>query len=134
MIEKIVLRYLSLKSFSSFELKKKLTRRGFASQEIEDVIAKYIQRGFINDGELAERRMELYKRKGYGPRWIAAKLKTQGLKSPPYVWDEQRSVIQAVLQTPTFIKKERNKQIAALERRGFDLDVIFHVVRPTHSY
>lgn len=129
MIEKIVLRYLSLKSFSSFELKKKLIRRGFNLSEIEAVLEQYISRGYINDRELAQRRAELYKKKGYGPLWISGKLKTQGLKLESYSLDEQRAILQKLLTTPTFAKKERDKQIAALQRRGFDLQVIFQVIK-----
>ena len=129
MIEKIVLRYLSLKSFSSFELRKKLIRRGFDLGEIETILEKYTSRGFINDRELAERRTELYKKKGYGPLWISGKLKTQGLRLASYSWDEQKVVIERVLNTSAFAKKDRNKQIAALQRRGFDLEVIFQVIK-----
>ena len=129
MIEKIVLRLLSLKSFSSFELRKKLLRRGFNTSEIEAVLQKYTSRGYINDRELAERRAELYKKKGYGPLWISGKLKTQGLRLTSYSWDEQKAIVEKLINTPAFAKKEKNKQIAALQRRGFDLEVIFHVIK-----
>ena len=129
MIEKIVLRLLGLKSLSSFELRKKLTRRGFAAAEIETVLNKYIDRGFINDRELAERRAELYKKKGYGPLWVSGKLKTQGLKMISYSRDEQRAVLEKWMTTPAFVKKEKNQQIAALQRKGFELEVIFSVIK-----
>ena len=97
--------------------------------EIEAVLNKCISRGYINDRELAERRAELYKKKGYGPLWISGKLKNQGLKLPSYSWDEQRAVLEKLLTTPIFAKKDRDKQIAALQRRGFDLQVIFQVIK-----
>jgi SOS response regulatory protein OraA/RecX len=128
-IDKIVLRLLSIKSFSSFELKKKLTRRGFPLAEIDAVIEKYTSRGFINDKELAERRTQLYKNKGYGPRWIVGKLKTQGLRPTSYTREEQRQVIQKLLATATFAKKEKNNKIAALQRRGFELDTVFPLIK-----
>lgn len=129
MIEKIILRYLSLKSFSRFELRKKLTRRGFEASEIEEALEKFVGRGYINDPEIAERRTELYKAKGYGPRWIALKLKSQGLRRGAYSIEEQVTAISRLLKTPPFARRERNQQIAALERRGFDLETIFRVIK-----
>ena len=132
MIEKIALRLLSLKSYSTYELKKKLLRKGFSSEEIDPVLEKYLRLGYLNDSDLTERRIEAFKRKGYGPYWIAAKLKTlglsQGLKASSYSQEEQKAVIQKVLKTPLFAKKEKNKQIAALQRRGFDLETILEII------
>jgi SOS response regulatory protein OraA/RecX len=128
MIEKIVLRLLSIKSFSTCELRKKLTRKGFPLEEIERVLEKFVSRGFINDRELAERRVELYKRKGYGPQWIKGKLKTQGLRPTSYSQEEQKEAIKRLLATSNFDRKEKNNKIAALQRRGFDLEIIFQIV------
>jgi len=128
MIEKIALRLLSLKSYSTCELRKKLIRRGFDPQEIEPVLEKYQRLGFLNDKDLAERRLETFKRKGYGPHRVAGKFKQQGLKASSYTSDEQKEAILRLLKTPIFVRKDRNKQIAALQRRGFDLEVIFEVM------
>jgi SOS response regulatory protein OraA/RecX len=129
MIEKIVLRLLSIKSFSTYELRKKLIRKGFPLEEIEKALEKFVSRGFINDRELAERRVELYKRKGYGPQWIRGKLKTQGLRPTAYSQEEQKEAIKRLLATSNFARKEKNNQIAALQRRGFDLEVVFTVIK-----
>jgi SOS response regulatory protein OraA/RecX len=129
MIEKIALRLLSLKSYSTYELRKKLIRRGFDPQEIELVLAKYQRLGFLNDKDLAERRQEAYKKRGYGPHRVTGKFKQQGLKPSSYTSDEQKEAILRLLKTPIFLRKDRNKQIAALQRRGFDLEVIFEVIK-----
>ena len=128
MIEKIVLRLLSLKSFSTSELRKKLIKRGFAPDLIEPVLEKYVRLGFLNDQDLSERRVNSYKRRGYGPHYIAGKLKQQGLKPSAYTPEEQKESIMRLINSPIYGRKTRNQQIAALQRRGFDLRVIFQVV------
>ncbi|HVX00389.1 MAG TPA: RecX family transcriptional regulator, partial [Candidatus Babeliaceae bacterium] len=100
----------------------------FSPEEINPILEKYQKLGFLNDRELTLRRMEVYKQRGYGPQWIAGKLRTQGLKASEYTEEEQREAIERVLKTPPFARKDRSKKIAALQRRGFDLDVIFQVV------
>jgi SOS response regulatory protein OraA/RecX len=128
MIEKVVLRLLSLKSYSTYELRKKLVRKGFEPQEVEIVLEKFQKLGFLNDQDLAERRVEAYKRRGYGPHRIAGKFKQQGLKPSSYCPQEQKEIILRLLNSPAFLRKDRNKKIAALQRRGFDLEIIFEVV------
>jgi len=129
MIEKVILRLLSLKSYSTYELRKKLIRRGFDPQDIEPVLEKYQRLGFLNDTDLSNRRLEAYKRRGYGPHWIAGKFKQQGLKPSSYTSEEQKEAILQLLKTPIYARKDRNKQIAALQRRGFDLQIIFDTIK-----
>lgn len=129
MIEKVVLRLLSLKSYSTYELRKKLIRRGFEPQEIEVVLEKFQKLGFLNDHDLADRRVEAYKRRGYGPHRIAGKFKQQGLKPSSYPPEEQKEIILRLLKSPIYLRKDRNKKIAALQRRGFDLEIIFDTVK-----
>lgn len=129
MIEKVVLQLLSLKSYSTCELRKKLIRKGFDPQAIEPVLEKFQKKGFLNDQDLAGRRLEAYKKRGYGPHWIAGKLKQQGLKASSYLPEEQKEGILRLLKTPIFARKDKNKQIAALQRRGFDLEAIFQVIQ-----
>jgi SOS response regulatory protein OraA/RecX len=129
MIEKVALRLLSLKSYSIYELRKKLIRKGFEPEDIEPVLEKYQKLGFLNDKDLSERRIEAYKKRGYGPHWIAGKFKQQGLKPSFYSPEEQKEIIARLLKTPIYARKDRNKQIAALQRRGFDLDAIFSIIK-----
>jgi SOS response regulatory protein OraA/RecX len=129
MIEKIVLRLLSIKSRTTEELRKKLTLKGFGHSEIEVAIQKFITLGYLNDQEVRDRRFEALLRRGYGPRLIALKFKQQGLKMPPYSEALQKQVISALLKTAAFKKKDSQKQGAALQRRGFDLELIYQLVR-----
>ena len=129
MIEKIVLRLLSIKSRTTQELRKKLSLKGFGHDEIESVIQKFTNLGYLNDQEILDRRFEAFLKRGYGPRLISLKFKQQGLKMPPYPTSLQKEVAQTLLKTAAFRKKDPQKQGAALQRRGFDLEVIYAVIR-----
>jgi regulatory protein len=128
MIEKIVLRLLSIKSRTVHELRKKLSLKGFGEEEIEQVIQKFTRLGYLNDQEIVDRRFEAFLKRGYGPRLIVLKFKQQGLKMPPYPTSLQRQVARELLKTAAFKKKDPQKQGAALQRRGFDLEVIYELI------
>lgn len=132
MVEKTVNRLLAIKPYSTTELKKKLLSKKFPLKEIEAVIQKYCEWGYLNDEDLGKRRAEYYKKKGYGPRWIQAKLKEQGLFLNEYPKEEQIQFLKDFLKKPSFQTKNRNNQIGLLQRRGFDLDLIFEVLRYNH--
>ena len=129
MIEKIVLRLLSIKSRTVEELRKKLILKGFGHAEIETVIQKFTKMGYLNDQEIVDRRFQSYLKRGYGPHLIALKFKQQGLKMPSYPASLQKQVAEDLLKTAAFKKKDPPKQGAALQRRGFDLEVIYQVIR-----
>ncbi len=129
MIEKIVLRLLSIKSRTVHELRKKLSLKGFGEDEIEQAIQKFTRLGYLNDQEIVDRRFEALLKRGYGPRLIALKFKQQGLKMPPYSTSLQKQVAQNLLKTAAFKKKDSQKQGAALQRRGFDLEVIYQLIQ-----
>ena len=131
-IKKTALRLLSLKSYSSLELRKKLNTKGFSEEEIDWVIHECERLKFLNDQEEAERRTERLKRKGYGPSLIAFKMKKSGLKEKRLSFQEQVAVITALLKKETWKKKEPLKKVAALQRRGFDLNCILAVIPVPH--
>ena len=125
----VALRLLSIKNFSICELRKKLSLRGFSKEEIDQTITLCMGYGYLNDEEEGKRRVEKFKRRGYGPQLIAAKLRTQGLKTTPMSFDEQIELIQNLISKPAWKKKEKRNLIAALQRRGFDFECIFKVLR-----
>jgi SOS response regulatory protein OraA/RecX len=127
MIEKTAVRLLAVKSLSCEELRKKLKLKGFSSHEIESVIKKFTSLGYLNDQEIRERRFQAYLRKGYGPRYVAMKMKEQGLSMPFYPSHLQKQIVLQLLKTAAFKRKNFQKQGAALQRRGFDLEVIYEI-------
>jgi len=131
-VKRVALRLLSIKSYSSLELRKKLNLRGFLEEEITWVIGECIRLGFLNDQEEAKRRTERFKRRGYGPLLIAFKMKGTGLKETRLSSAEQIEVIRELLKKEAWKKKDRTKKIAALQRRGFDMQCILAVISSSH--
>lgn len=125
----VALRLLGIKSRTVLELKKKLTERGFPEEEVEATLRFCHDYGYLNDQEVGERRLKSLKRKGYGPRYIAAKMKMQGLKAGAVTSEEQKEAILELLQKPTWKKKKQPNLMAALQRRGFDFEVILSALR-----
>ena len=121
------LRFLSIKSRSRLELKKKLLSKGFSSGEADEAVAECERLGFLNDQEESKRRSLSLRARGYGSRFIALKLKTQGLEAVEEA-SKDRETIRALLQKSSWKKKEKHKCIAALQRRGFDLETILNVI------
>src|SRR3989344_6741458 len=120
------LRLLAYKRRSVTEIRKKLTLKGFSPKEIDEAIS--FCRPYLNDEEEAKRRTEGWKRRGLGPRLIAYRLREAGLKPLLTPKEEQVALIRELLQKPTWAKKPRQKLIAALVRRGFDLDVVLESI------
>lgn len=128
MIDKKILKLLSIKDYSTYQLKQKLIKKNFPLQEIQKSLDKYIQQGFINDKELAKRRTNMYREKGYGPKWITQKFKQQGLSVTSYSRDEQLMAIKKLLKTSTLSQKTHLQKMNFLKRRGFHLSAIVEVL------
>ena len=124
----VALRLLTIKSLTISELKKKLTLRGFSKEEIDQTINICLGYGYLNDEEEGQRRVERFKRKGYGPHLIAAKLRAQGLNPAAISSEEQIAAIRNLIAKPAWKKKEKRNLVAALQRRGFDFECILKVV------
>src|ERR1700722_2828853 len=124
---KMVLRLLARQSYFSKQIREKLALKGISTSSIEKVIAKCMERGYINDVEQRERVVASEMRKGMGPLMIAAKLKHKD-GSLPFVGikkEDQISSIKALI--PKFAKKYdlstregKGKLFQALRRRGFE--------------
>jgi SOS response regulatory protein OraA/RecX len=134
MIEKIAARLLAIKSRTTEELRKKLTLKKFSAADIELVIQKFTKLGYLNDQEMTERRFQAYLKKGYGPRWVVLKMKQQGLRMPSYPASLQKEVALQLLKTASFARKDSPKKGAALQRRGFDLDVICQLITTLQEF
>ncbi len=120
-------RLLAIKSRSTEELRKKLTLKGFPSQEIEETLIYCQEAGYLNDDHMAKRRVEQLEAKGYGPRYIKMKLKSWGLKNPGF--SSEAAVIRALLQKANWKKKSPQQKAAALARRGFSTEAIYSQIR-----
>ena len=103
------LRLLSLRGYHSHVLLRKLERKGFSAESCQRVIEDCKRLGFLKDDEAILREW----RRGYGPKYIEWKMAIDGV----------REVITREMQREK-IKEFARKGIRALQRRGFDLDLI----------
>jgi SOS response regulatory protein OraA/RecX len=122
-----VLRLLNRKGYFSQELKRFLKRKALSDDVIEWVIAKYIRLGYVDDVREKKRLIEREQKKGYGPRMIAHKLKHTGLQENVQI--DQLAAMQHLLETrlkkyDLKDMKQRQKAAVALQRRGFDFELI----------
>jgi len=124
----VALRLLSIKGRTVQELKKKLSLKSFPPEEIEEALQTCIRLGYLDDAQEGQRRTERLKKRGYGPRYIAAKMRHEGLKASSISASEQKAMILDLLKKPAWQKKERAKLMGALQRRGFDMQSILELL------
>lgn len=120
---------LSRKRYFSQELKEKLLDLGFANEGIEQVLEELTALGYLNDEESIESFIGSKIHAGRGPRWISYKLMQKGMGLPQSVNDyypeeERKANILAFIQKS---KKDKQKTIASLARKGFNLSEIISV-------
>lgn len=125
--EEAIRRLLLRKNYFSEELRAHLRTKKISESAIEQAIEKYKGLGHVDDERWRERFIELEQRKGKGPRYIAAKLKTKGVH--PHVALDQEAAIRNLLATrlqkyDLNDPKQRHKVVLALLRRGFDFQSI----------
>ena len=109
---------LAIRNHASQQLKAKLERKGFSSDVIEKTTAKLVDMGLIKDDEWIFALIEKELRSGHGPRYIEAKLRSQGIP-----FSEGRKMVTKERQQEAIerlIKKKGSMDKAALLRRGFD--------------
>lgn len=117
---KYALRLLSMKSYHTAVLKRKLERKGFSSESSERVIQDCKRMGLIQDDEAILREF----RRGYGPRYIEYKLQISS--------KEVREVITRAMQREKIKEMQKKllpkeKAMRTLQRKGFDLDIIIEI-------
>ncbi|MBS1982766.1 MAG: regulatory protein RecX [Bdellovibrionales bacterium] len=72
-----LLRTLSCRDYSRSQLEEKLRERGHAPDRIAAAIEELQEAGFFKADAYAEARMRAFIHKGYGPRWIQSKLRSE---------------------------------------------------------
>jgi regulatory protein len=74
----VAVRLLGLRSHSAVELGRKLERRGFDRDTIASVVARLIERRYLDDAEFA-RQLVSHRSRGRGGAAIAAELASKGV-------------------------------------------------------
>ncbi|MGB0134802.1 regulatory protein RecX [Dokdonella sp.] len=131
---------LTRREQSERELKAKLARGGYSGEESSEAIDALKKQKYQSDSRFAEMLARSRAANGYGPRRIAAELKSQGVDD-----SAARSAIDGLecdwtdlgrqqLQRhygskPAADLKERGKRAAFLLRRGFDASTVSALTR-----
>jgi len=135
------LKLLSYRERSGWEIKKRMERKGYQKEIIEDTLNYLKKRDLINDERFARIWIEDRIRGEYGRRRIYYELSEKGVdkeivddlikKLYPKV-NEINIALHLIEKNKRFLKEEKNSRIrkisAFLERRGFPFDVINEVM------
>ncbi|MCB1113714.1 MAG: RecX family transcriptional regulator [Chlamydiia bacterium] len=120
-----VLRKLSRRSYSSYELIFKLRSE---MPEIKEITDEFLKKGYINDEEWLKDFIKSEERKGKGPKAIGAKLYSKGFPretiESALLMTEPQEAIQTALKKELKKGKDKPKIIGALVRKGYSWDDI----------
>jgi regulatory protein len=73
---------LSRRDHSEAEVRQKLTKKGFGSSDIAEVIVWLKEKKYVNDAKFARAYAEsILRQKAVGPKWLAMKLKEKKIAS-----------------------------------------------------
>lgn len=133
------LKRLSSMSCSSVQLRQKLEERLISAQVIEAVLGELEQLGYLNDREWVENYIR--RQPKCGPRLLAAKLRAKGFPREMIEEslegnsdsEEEKERLLSLIKTGYRSKnlkdfKDRQKVIASLIRKGFNISVIKEVM------
>lgn len=138
--KRYALKKLSMRGYHSSELTALLQEKSVSTPTINEVVFSLKQAGYLNDQEWIEGFIRYQKRKHFGPRMIALKLRAKGITldslealNSHFGEQDQKKQIHELLRKK-FSKfnlhdfKERNRIFNSLLRKGFSLDMIKEVL------
>ncbi|HKY99998.1 MAG TPA: regulatory protein RecX [Rhabdochlamydiaceae bacterium] len=130
------LRALARRSLSEHELTRKLAKKELSALAIQKALTACRKLGVLDDSSYLRLFAEREERKGYGPKYIALKLKHKAPASPEIVNSiisevaaRQTKILEKVI-AKKFAKmnwkdpKQKHKAFVALQRRGFAIEKI----------
>ncbi len=119
---------LSYRALSAQALRDKLIAKGHGVDETDYAVAWLTERGYLSDERLAASAAQSYTRRGYGTLRIRQELRRKGIaeETAQTVLDDceadlevMQKLIDKRLHGDLSDRKEVNKAIAALQRRGY---------------
>tara|TARA_R110002096_G_scaffold269820_9_gene463696 strand:- start:4383 stop:4784 length:402 start_codon:yes stop_codon:yes gene_type:complete len=124
---------LARREHSQRELKQKLAKKDFETDEIDDVLVEFASKGWQSNQRFAESYARSRLQKGYGPSRIQYELKERGIDTNiDDVFEQQPDWYDVLVQlhakkygsdAPTDMK-ERAKRTRFLQHKGFTFDMI----------
>lgn len=139
--KRYALRCLTLRGHFSSELIEKMKEKKYPLDHIESVIEEMTALGYINDRQHLEAAVKSYLARRIGLRTIAYKLSQKGVprdlieeELAKYNDDAEKEAIESLITTRYKTrnladKKDRDKVVASLARKGFPLGLILQVLR-----
>jgi regulatory protein len=129
----VALQKLSRRSYLCAEMRQILEEKEFSAEEITSTLGQLQEMGYLNDREWVESAIRREIRAQHGPGFIRQKLRFKGAPMDlveeclPVVYPEelQLEIIQAL--KIKLKSKEKQKLIASIARRGFQLSEILKV-------
>lgn len=121
-------RQLSYRALSESALRQKLLDKAYPEQAVDYVLAYLTEHGFLNDQQYAQSTMRSYTRRGYGTLRIRQELRRRGVAADhadealdEYEpnWDAMYALLDRRLHGDLSDRREVQKAVAALQRRGF---------------
>lgn len=121
-------RQLSYRALSVSALRDKLLSRGYQEDAVDYALAYLQEHGFLDDTKYAESTVRSYKRRGYGTLRIRQELRRRGVDAAEADevmdtyepdWESMEALLDKRLHGDLSDRKEVNKAVAALQRRGF---------------
>ena len=131
------LRLLNRQLYHSTDLAERLKKREHSQEIIRPLIDELLELGYLDDLAYVRGRVKSEFRKTHGPRWVRQKLREKGIPrdevelvlSETYDEEQAREQLCRIALTryskldPTDFK-DRQKLMAALQRRGYDFQII----------
>ncbi|MEE4640044.1 MAG: regulatory protein RecX [Wenzhouxiangella sp.] len=134
-LREAALRLLARREHAYRELERKLKRKGWAAQEVSDVVQELADEGLQSDQRFAESFARSRAEKAYGPLRIRAELSERGIDRALVEKALNELEVDWLAQAAKWYgrrfgerrpedMKERSRRAQALARRGFDASVI----------
>lgn len=137
------MRWLVRREYSVHELEHRLTGKGFAPDEIAEVLDGLKAQGLVSDTRFAESLVRNRVERGYGPLKIVHELQAKGIdealvdefvSGEDEYWVERLRVVwQKHFGYPPADYREWTKQARGLQSRGFTADQVRRVIPDIRS-
>lgn len=145
-----ILRRLSQKNYHSQELMAALSKRNVSKEVSERIVQEFVAQGYLNDATWLASFVRVLRCQRFGFKAILLKLMHKGIPKEEALEaislfqenegevDSTKASIEQLLQTryrnrQLTDRKERDKVIAALMRKGYELNEIFEVLKKNLS-
>ena len=145
-----LVKILSLRDYSEFNLREKLKERKYSFDEIENAICEIKNKGYLREDLYASSRIKIFMEKGYSPTYILQKMEQENititLENIDAVFNEhqishedqiERLVRKKIQGKSDFDFKSENKILRYLISKGHDFSlakkIMTNIMTEAHS-